>query len=55
MRLALAIALIVTLAGCSSLRNGNGLIGDKASCPSYPVQTTPNVIEYRDVEGDGCP
>lgn len=55
MRLSIILTLALVLTNCTSIRNGNGLMGNKASCPSYPVQVAPNVIEFRDVENDGCP
>jgi hypothetical protein len=46
--------LAVLLSGCvPALRNGNGLIGNRQSCPSYAVQKG-NVIVFHDVKGDGC-
>lgn len=48
------VLLGALLAGCvPALRNGNGLIGNRQSCPSYAVQKG-NVIVFRDVRGDGC-
>lgn len=46
-------AFAVALSACA-LRNGNGLIGNKQSCPAYKVQRAPNVIEFHDIKGDGC-
>ncbi len=51
--LILAAAFAVALSACA-LRNGNGLIGNKQSCPAYKVQRAPNVIEFHDIKGDGC-
>lgn len=48
------VLLGALLAGCvPALRNGNGLIGNRQSCPAYAVQKG-NVIVFRDVRGDGC-
>lgn len=52
MRAFLLLVLALALFGCA-LRNGNGLIGNKQSCPAYHVKRG-NVIEFHDIRGDGC-
>ena len=53
MRVLFLLVLALALFGCA-LRNGNGLIGNKQSCPSYAVKRGPNIIEFHDIKGDGC-
>lgn len=49
------VLLGALLAGCvPALRNGNGLIGNRQSCPAYAVQKASNLIVFHDKEGDGC-
>lgn len=51
-RYLLAVSLVLAISGCGTIRDGNGLIGDKAAAPScYIVKDNRTVFyDYRSKE-----